>query len=157
MSSDTSSVPKYAFRDSCLTRTTTGRPGSDFGCVFCRKSTGQLHSAKGAILETVGNLTGNQNLKQSGREEHAAGQREVEAAKAKNVAEGVTDRAVGKKDAVVGGLTGDRSQEIAGELLSLLFPLLFDMADRRAFARWFVGNVRHDKGEVQQKANNDVL
>ena len=54
-------------------------------------------------------------MKQSGREEHAAGQREVEAAKAKNVAEGVTDRAVGKKDAVVGGLTGDRSQEVAGE------------------------------------------
>ena len=60
-------------------------------------------------------MTGNPTLRQSGREEHAAGQREVEAAKAKNVAEGVTDRAVGKKDAVVGGLTGDRSQQLAGE------------------------------------------
>ena len=118
MSSDTSSVPKYAaFRDSCL-------PRPNILTAFCRKSTGQFHSAKGAVLETVGNLTGSTNLKQSGREEHAAGQREVEAAKAKNLGEGVTDRAVGKKDAVVGGLTGDRSQQVAGELpLSLLLQI----------------------------------
>lgn len=78
-------------------------------------------------------------MKQSGREEHAAGQREVEAAKAKNVAEGVTDRAAGKKDSVVGGLTGDRSQQVAGELplpllrlLSLSIVLVIGTADRCA-------------------------
>jgi len=84
----------------------------------CRKSTGQFHSVKGAVLETMGNLTGSANLRQSGREEHAAGQREVEAAKAKNLGEGITDRATGK-DAVVGSVTGDRSQEVAGGLFYL--------------------------------------
>ncbi|KAK7692939.1 hypothetical protein QCA50_004580 [Cerrena zonata] len=92
------------------------------------KTTGQYHSTKGNVVETIGNLTGLQSWQQSGKEEHAQGETEYKAAQAKGYAEGVTDRVGGKKDAVVGALSGDRQQEAAG-------------------------NIRHDKGEAQQNLN----
>ncbi|PIL35425.1 hypothetical protein GSI_02152 [Ganoderma sinense ZZ0214-1] len=58
---------------------------------------------------------------QSGKEEHTQG--EVKAAQAQAYVEGAADRLGGKKDAVVGAITGDRQQE-------------------------FEGNVRHDMGEA---------
>jgi len=93
------------------------------------KTTGQYHSVKGTGVETVGNLTGATSWQQSGREEHVAGETEYNAAQAKGYAEGTVDRMGGKKDAVVGAVTGDRQQETAG-------------------------NFRHDKGEAQQNINN---
>lgn len=35
------------------------------------KTTGQYHSAKGTVVEAVGNLTGAQSWQQSGQQEHA--------------------------------------------------------------------------------------
>ncbi|THG93824.1 hypothetical protein EW026_g7519 [Hermanssonia centrifuga] len=93
------------------------------------KTTGQYHSAKGTVVETIGNLTGAQTWQTSGRDEHAQGEAEYNAAQAKGYAEGTIDRLGGKKDAVVGALSGDRQQETAG-------------------------NVRHDKGQVQQNIND---
>jgi uncharacterized protein YjbJ (UPF0337 family) len=62
----------------------------------------------------IGNLTGSESWQQSGRDEHAQGEAEYKAAQAKGYAEGTVDRMGGKKDAVVGALTGDREQEAAG-------------------------------------------
>ena len=93
------------------------------------KASGQFHSTKGNVVEAVGNLTGATSWQQSGKEEHAKGEAEYKAAQAKGYAEGTKDRVVGKKDAVVGAVTGDRQQEAEG-------------------------NVRHDKGEVQQEINS---
>ncbi|KAG9308527.1 hypothetical protein JVU11DRAFT_11871 [Chiua virens] len=73
------------------------------------KMSGQFHSMKGSVLEGAGNATGNQSWSQSGKEEHARGEAEY-------------------KDSVVGAVTGDKSQQAAG-------------------------NARNEKGQAQQEVN----
>ncbi|KAJ3510434.1 hypothetical protein NLJ89_g4675 [Agrocybe chaxingu] len=107
---------------SSTTNTFSGEP---------KKTSGQLHSAKGTVVESVGNLTGVSSWQQSGKQEHAAGEGEYKAAQSKGYAEGTAYRLTGKKDSIVGAVTGDRSQEVSG-------------------------NVRHDKGEAQQDINRNV-
>ncbi|KAG8952458.1 hypothetical protein FRC04_004518 [Tulasnella sp. 424] len=92
------------------------------------KSTGQKNSMIGSMKETVGNVFGARNMAQRGREQHTAGEAEVKAAKAQGYAEGTGDRVVGKKDAVVGAVTGDKTQQTAG-------------------------NARQEKGERKQEWN----
>ena len=81
------------------------------------KVSGQFHSVKGTVVESIGNVTGATSWVDSGKQEHAAGEAEYNAAQAKAWAEGVSDRVEGKKDAIVGAVTGDRSQETKGELV----------------------------------------
>eukprot|EP00914_Ancora_sagittata_P022500 GHVO01044709.1.p3 GENE.GHVO01044709.1~~GHVO01044709.1.p3 ORF type:complete len:103 (+),score=21.60 GHVO01044709.1:38-346(+) len=92
------------------------------------KVSGQFHSVKGTLVEAVGNATGASSWTQSGKEEHVAGETEYNAAQAQGYVEGTADRVGGKVDSVVGAVTGDKQQQVSG-------------------------NVRHDKGEVQQEAN----
>jgi len=92
------------------------------------QTTGQYHSTKGTVVETIGNLTGSTDWQQSGRKEHASGEAEYNAARAKDYVDGATDRLTGKKEAILGAVTDDRQREISG-------------------------NVQHDKGRVQQQAN----
>ena len=66
-------------------------------------------------METIGDLTGAQSWSTSGKEEHAQGQAEYNAAQAKGYVEGTVDRIGGKIDTVVGAATGDRQQELSGE------------------------------------------
>lgn len=72
----------------------------------------------------VGNMTGSESWAKSGRDEHAQGEAEYKAAQAKGYAEGAVDRVTGKKDAVVGALTGDRQQETTGK--SQIDPIALD-------------------------------
>ena len=79
------------------------------------QTTGQYHSVKGNIVEAIGNATGAESWTKSGKEEHAEGEAEQKAAQARDYAQGVGDRVGGKYDAVVGAVTGDKSQQISGE------------------------------------------
>jgi len=92
------------------------------------KTSGQYHSVKGTAIETLGNLTGAKSWAESGKQEHASGEAEYNAAQAKGYVEGTSDRLSGKKDAVVGAVAGDRKQETSG-------------------------NIQKDKGQAQQEIN----
>ncbi|KAH7913377.1 hypothetical protein BJ138DRAFT_641237 [Hygrophoropsis aurantiaca] len=92
------------------------------------KVSGQYHSVKGTLVETVGDMTGAETWSTSGKEEHAQGETEYNAAQAKGYAEGVVDRAGGYKDSVVGAVTGDKTQQASG-------------------------NARNEKGQAQQEMN----
>lgn len=111
----TTTIPALSLRtwDSC-----SGRLGPDFPPLYHSKATGQYHSLKGTVVETVGDMTGAKSWSDSGKQEHASGEAESKAAQAKGYAEGMKDNIVGKKDTVVGAFTGDRQQEAAGAFSS---------------------------------------
>ncbi|TFK19734.1 mismatched base pair and cruciform DNA recognition protein [Coprinopsis marcescibilis] len=95
------------------------------------KTSGQFHSMKGSAMEGVGNMTGATEWQRAGKEEHAAGETEYKAAQAKNYAEGTADRFGGKKDSIIGAVTGDKSQQMEG-------------------------NARNEKGSAQQEMNKNI-
>ncbi|KAF8840628.1 hypothetical protein BDN67DRAFT_968335 [Paxillus ammoniavirescens] len=96
------------------------------------KVSGQLHSVKGTIVETIGDLTGAQTWTQGGKEEHARGEGEYKAAQAKGYVEGATNTVGGYKDSVVGAVSGDKTQQATG-------------------------NARKEKGQTQQEVNKPNL
>ncbi|GLB42425.1 putative mismatched base pair and cruciform DNA recognition protein [Lyophyllum shimeji] len=95
------------------------------------KSSGQYHSAKGNVVESVGNLTGAPSWQQSGQQERAAGEAEYNAARSRSYAEGMRDRIGGTKDSVVGAITGNRAKEVQGKM-------------------------RRGKGDAQREINEDI-
>eukprot|EP00299_Pterocystis_sp_00344_P000857 c10450_g1_i1.p3 GENE.c10450_g1_i1~~c10450_g1_i1.p3 ORF type:complete len:113 (-),score=15.58 c10450_g1_i1:77-382(-) len=92
------------------------------------KASGQTNSILGNIQETLGNLVGSNDTAKDGAKRHAEGEGEYKAAQTEGWVEGVGDRVSGKKDAVVGAVTGDKTQQTSG-------------------------NAQHEKGQAQQKLN----
>jgi uncharacterized protein YjbJ (UPF0337 family) len=118
--------------------------------VLNSKTSGQYHSTKGNVVEAVGNVTGASSWTESGKQEHAQGETEYKAAQTKGYAEGTADRLGGKKDTIVGAVTGDRSQEASGALPSNAGQ---DVLELKIVLS---GNARRDKGEAQQELNKHV-
>ena len=90
-------------------------------------------------------MTGLKSWTDSGRQEHTQGEGEIKAAEAKNYAEGTADRLVGKKDAVVGAITGDKEQQMSGASAAVVVERGADSG---------AGNAQHDKGQLKQQFND---
>jgi uncharacterized protein YjbJ (UPF0337 family) len=118
---------------------------------FYSKTTGQFHSVKGTVVEAVGKLTGSTSMQNSGREEHRAGEVEYNAAKAKEYVGGVSERVAGRKDAIVGAVTGDSTQQAEG--MSKYNVHKRCIINRFALLIHYPGNLREEKGRLQQQAN----
>jgi len=79
------------------------------------KTTGQLHAVKGSVKETLGSMLKNENLENTGANERRAGNREVEAVKTRNLAEGAGGRVKGTVKENVGYATGNPQMEAEGK------------------------------------------
>ena len=78
-----------------------------------------MQNTMGGIQETLGKVTGSENLKTSGQERRAQGDAEYKEGQAQGYTEGTKDRLVGKKDQLSGAVTGDTSQEASGKFYLL--------------------------------------
>lgn len=72
------------------------------------RSTGSWNQTVGAAKESVGNMIGNENLRQSGIQQNADGKAQEARGQASDLAQGVTDRAKGALGNVGAAVTGDR-------------------------------------------------
>ncbi|KAI9634489.1 uncharacterized protein MKK02DRAFT_38019 [Dioszegia hungarica] len=101
------------------------------------KANGQVNSMLGQAKELVGSgieyATGSKEPSSwttAGKEQHAKGEAEIKAAQAQGYVEGAGDRLEGKKDSIVGAITGDKAQQTKG-------------------------NLQHDKGEAKMNVNGE--
>jgi uncharacterized protein YjbJ (UPF0337 family) len=84
---------------------------------------GTVKNTVGKMEETIGNLTGLDSWKTSGKKNQAEGDVEHKQSQAQGYTEGTKDRVVGAAENMAGSLTGDSSQEISGGYFGLSHPL----------------------------------
>ena len=75
------------------------------------RSQGQWNQTVGSLKESVGNLTGNESLKQQGREQNLQGQSEEAKGQLTDLGQGISDRVQGTLGGAVAGLTNDREAQ----------------------------------------------
>jgi len=97
--------------------------------------------------EAIGNATGLESWQTSGKKRQVEGDAETKQAQAEGYVEGTKDRVVGAVENMAGSVTGDTSQEVSGGCLVSRTRLPLLTTDMRS------GNVRNEKGKVQQEAN----
>ncbi|KAH0498895.1 hypothetical protein TgHK011_006121 [Trichoderma gracile] len=90
------------------------------------RTQGSWNQTVGAAKETLGGLTGNESLKQSGREQNLEGQQQEAKGQVRDFGQGLSDRAQGAVGSAVAGLARDKEGQARYEEL-------------------------HDKGKTQQR------
>ena len=75
------------------------------------RTQGQWDQTVGSAKETVGNLLGNENLKQQGREQNLQGQGQEAKGQLSDLGQGIGDRVQGTLGSAVAGLTNDREAQ----------------------------------------------
>ena len=75
------------------------------------RTQGKYDQTMGSVKEATGNLLGNQNMVNNGRQQNEAGQAQEAKGQLKDLGEGASDRLQGALGGAVAGLTGDRSEQ----------------------------------------------
>lgn len=76
-----------------------------------QRSTGSWDQTVGSAKESLGNLIGNEGLRQAGVQQNAAGKEQEARGQLKDLGEGLQDRAQGTIGGIAAAVTGDREQE----------------------------------------------
>ena len=76
------------------------------------RTEGQWDQTMGSLKETAGNLTGNESLKQQGREQNLQGQGQEAKGQLSDLGQGIGDRVQGTLGGAVAGLTNDRESQV---------------------------------------------
>lgn len=90
-----------------FTVSSTGAPAKDSS----ERTEGSWDQTIGSAKEAVGNLVGNESLKQQGRDQNAQGQAKEAKGQLNDLGKGVSDRVQGSLGSAVAGLTGDREEQ----------------------------------------------
>jgi uncharacterized protein YjbJ (UPF0337 family) len=84
------------------------------------KVSAKFHQTKGSLKESLGRTFRAPGMQQRGAQERAEGHAEYQAATGRSsYGQGTKERIAGKKDQVLGSLTGDRAQQTKGYLFSV--------------------------------------
>jgi uncharacterized protein YjbJ (UPF0337 family) len=75
------------------------------------RTQGQYDQTMGSAKETIGNLIGNENFKQQGREQNLSGQGQEAKGQLSDLGKGVSDRVQGTLGGAAAALTGDKSEQ----------------------------------------------
>lgn len=75
------------------------------------RTAGSWNQTAGSAKEFVGGLTGNESLKQAGREQNRSGEEQEAKGQLKDYTSGFGDRVSGTVGSAVAGLTGDRAKQ----------------------------------------------
>ncbi|KAJ5153510.1 uncharacterized protein N7482_009988 [Penicillium canariense] len=75
------------------------------------RSTGSWDQTLGSAKEAIGNAIGNENLRQAGVQQNAAGKEQEAKGQLKDWGEGIQNRAQGHLGAVGAAITGDREEQ----------------------------------------------
>ena len=79
------------------------------------RQAGSWNQTMGSAKETVGNLIGNESLKQQGQQQNAEGKAQEAKGQLNDLGKGVADRVSGAVGGAVAGVTGDREAQKAAE------------------------------------------
>ncbi|KAJ5886999.1 uncharacterized protein N7473_009673 [Penicillium subrubescens] len=76
-----------------------------------KRADGSWDQTIGSAKEAIGNAIGNENLRQTGAQQNAAGKEQEAKGQLKDWGEGIQDRAQGHLGAVGAAITGDREEQ----------------------------------------------